>query len=104
MAGHMTGVYQRIKEKNNMVIFVNCDSHSLNLVGVHAAKEEVITVTFFGTIEALYVFFSCSTQRWEKLKAVVPVALKSDSDTTWSARTESVKPVNNESPGNIGRT
>ncbi len=42
MAGHKTGVYQRIKEKNNMVIFVNCDNHSLNLVGVHAAKEEVI--------------------------------------------------------------
>ena len=51
-------------------------------------------VTFFGNIDALYVFFSRSTQRWEKLKAVVPVALKSDSDTRWSAKTESVKPVN----------
>ncbi len=53
MAERKTGVYQRIKEKNNMAIFVNCDNHSLNLVGVHAAKEEVMMVTFFGTIEAL---------------------------------------------------
>ncbi|XP_071051135.1 zinc finger MYM-type protein 1-like [Onthophagus taurus] len=63
MAGHKTGVHQ---ENNNMAIFVNCDYHSLNLVGVHAAKEEVMMVTF----------------------------LKSDSDTRWSAKTESVKPVN----------
>lgn len=47
LAVHKTGVQQRIKEKNNTAIFVNCDIHSLNLVGVHAAKEELIMVTFF---------------------------------------------------------
>ena len=93
MAGHKSGVHQRIKEKNNLAIFVNCDNHSLNLVGLHAAKEEVMMVTFFGTIDALYVFFSRSTQRWQKLKDAVPITLKSDSDTRWSAKTESVKPV-----------
>ncbi|XP_026828169.1 uncharacterized protein LOC113562587 [Ooceraea biroi] len=50
-------------------------------------------VTFFGTIEALYVFFARSTQRWEKLKNAVPVVLKSESKTRWSARVEAVKPV-----------
>ncbi|XP_065651052.1 uncharacterized protein LOC136079254 [Hydra vulgaris] len=93
MAGHKSGVHQRIKKKNNLAIFVNCDNHSPNLVGVHAAKEEVIMVTFFGTIDALYVFFSRSTQRWQKLKDAVPISLKSDSDTRQSAKTESVKPV-----------
>ena len=51
-------------------------------------------VTFFGTIEALYVFFSHSTLRWEKLKNSVPVVVKSESETRWSARVEAVKPVN----------
>ena len=63
------------------------------MVGVHAAKEEVMMVTFFRTIDALYVFFTRSTQRWQKLKDAVPITLKSDSDTRWSAKTESVKPV-----------
>ncbi|RLU18344.1 hypothetical protein DMN91_008701 [Ooceraea biroi] len=34
MEGHKSGVSQRIKEKNNLAMFVNCDNHSLNLVGV----------------------------------------------------------------------
>ncbi|XP_023243675.1 uncharacterized protein LOC111641700 [Centruroides sculpturatus] len=73
MAGNRTGVHQRISEKNNLPIFVNCDNHSLNLVGVHAAKKDTLMVTFFGTIEALYIFFTHSTLRWEKLKICVPV-------------------------------
>lgn len=95
MAGHKSGVHQRISEKNNLAVFVNCNNHSLNLVGVHAAKQDTMMVTFFGTIEALYVFFSRSTQRWEKLKNAVPVVLKSESETRWSARTEPVKSINN---------
>ncbi|XP_072179742.1 zinc finger MYM-type protein 1-like [Diadema setosum] len=93
MAGHRSGVHQRISEKNELAVFVNCDNHSLNLVGVHAAKQDTMMVTFFGTIEAMYVFFSRSTQRWEKLKRALPVAVKSESETSWSARTEAVKPV-----------
>ncbi|XP_053146899.1 uncharacterized protein LOC128342872 [Hemicordylus capensis] len=74
MAGHRSGVSQRIHEKNNLAVFVNCDNHSLNLVGV---------------------FFSRSVQRWEKLRNAVPVSVKSESETRWSSRTEAVKPVNN---------
>lgn len=70
MAGHRSGVQQRISEKNNLAVFVNCDNHSLNLVGVHAVKQDTMMVTFFGTIEALYVFFSHSTKRWENLKTL----------------------------------
>lgn len=94
MAGYKSGVSQRIKEKNDLAMFVNCDNHSFNLVGVHAAKQDPLMVTFFGTIEALYDFFARSTQRWEKLKNAVPVVLKSKSKTRWSARVEAVKPVN----------
>ena len=94
MAGHRSGVQQRISEKNKLAVYVNCDNHSLNLVGVHAAKQEPMMVTFFGTIQALYVFFSRSTQRWEKLTNAIPVVVKSESETRWSARTDAVNPVN----------
>ncbi|XP_053108997.1 uncharacterized protein LOC128326342 [Hemicordylus capensis] len=94
MAGHRSGVYQRISEKNNLAVFVSCDYRSLNLVGVHAAEQDTMMATFFGTIEALYVFFSHSTQRWEKLKNAVPVVVESESESRWSARAEAVKPVN----------
>ena len=76
-----------------MAVYMNCDNHSLNLVGVHAAKQDTIIITFFGTIEPLYVFFSRSTQQWEKLKNAMPVVVKSESETRWSART-GVKPIN----------
>ncbi|GBP92611.1 hypothetical protein EVAR_63090_1 [Eumeta japonica] len=94
MAGRRTGVHQRISEKNNLAIFVNCDNHSLNLVGGHAAKQDIIMVTFFGIIKSLCVFFSRSTLRWEKLKKSVPVVVKSESETRWSTRVEADPSMN----------
>jgi len=38
MAGHRTGVQTRIREKNPRAVYVPCDNHSLNLVGVQAAR------------------------------------------------------------------
>lgn len=93
MAGRHKGVQQRISDVNSLALFVNCDNHSLNLVGVHAAKNDVTMVNFFGIIESLYTFFSRSTLRWEKLKNVLPVTLKAESDTRWSAKVEAVRPV-----------
>ncbi|XP_013793818.1 uncharacterized protein LOC106477840 [Limulus polyphemus] len=93
-AGHRSGVHQRICEKNNLAVFVNCDNHSFNLVGIHAAKQDTMMATFFGIIEAVYVFFSRSTQCLEKLKNAVLVVVKSQSETRWSTRTEAVRPVN----------
>ncbi|KMQ89322.1 zinc finger mym-type protein 1-like protein [Lasius niger] len=34
MAKHRSGVCQRISEKNNLVMFVKCNNHSLNLMGM----------------------------------------------------------------------
>ena len=53
--------------KQCFMIFLNCDNHSLNLVGVTAAQQEPIVVTCFGIIENIYLFFSSSTLRWELL-------------------------------------
>ena len=75
MAGHISGLQQRICDRNNRALFVNCDNHSLNLAGVHSAKQDPV-VTFFGTLENIYSFFSHSTIRWEKLKRVLPITVK----------------------------
>ena len=81
MVGHRNGVQQRIYEKNKQAVFVNCENHSLNVVGVHAARQDTEMVSFFGTINSLYNFFSRSTQRWEKLKDAVPLVLKVEAET-----------------------
>ncbi|XP_066969256.1 uncharacterized protein [Macrobrachium rosenbergii] len=73
MARHKSGVQQRIIEKNSKAVFVNCDNHSLNLAGIHAASEESVTVTFFDTLDALYNFFSRPTMRWDKLRKAMPI-------------------------------
>ena len=90
MSSQKSGVQQRIFEKNDKIIFVNCDNCSLNLAGVHAASEDNATTTLFGTVDDIYVFFSRSTQRWEKLKDAVGVSMKSQSDTRWSSRFMSI--------------
>ncbi|XP_028968387.1 uncharacterized protein LOC100903808 [Galendromus occidentalis] len=93
MAGHRSGVNQRLLEKNGLALFVNCDNHSLNLAGLHSARSEPAMISFFATIEALYAFFSRSTLRWEKLKKTIPVGLKRESETRWSSRSDAVKVV-----------
>lgn len=50
-------------------------------------------MTFFGTLESLYVFYSASTHRWTILLENVGVTVKRLSDTRWSAHYEAVKPV-----------
>ena len=79
--------------KNKQAVLVNCGNHSLNLVNVHVARKDTEMVSFFGTINSLYNFFSRSTQRWEKLKDAVPLVLKAEAETRWSSRTEAVKPI-----------
>ena len=74
-------------------MFVNCDNHSLNLVSVHVTRQDTEMVSFFGTINSLYNFFSRSTQRLKKLKDVVPLVLKAEAETRWSSKTEAVKPI-----------
>lgn len=57
MAGVHSGVQTRLKEINPNAQFVPCTNHSLNLAGFHAASVSVESVTFFGTLEKVFVFF-----------------------------------------------
>ncbi|XP_066938247.1 uncharacterized protein [Macrobrachium rosenbergii] len=67
--------------------------------GVHAAALCPETVTFFGCVQRLYVFFSGSPARWKILKEEIPSSLHSQSDTRWSARVDAVRPVSTHLPG-----
>lgn len=93
MAGHISGLQQRICARNQRAVFVNCDNHSLNLAGVHSAKQDALVVTFFGTVESIYLYFSRSTLRWEELKKAIPITVKRESETRWSARVEAVRAI-----------
>jgi hypothetical protein len=93
MAGVHSGVQKRILDLNPLAVFVPCNNHSLNLVGVHAAHVNVQAVTFFGTLERLFVYFSSSTHRWEVLKEFVNITVKSHSDTRWSSKAAAVTAI-----------
>ncbi|XP_066941389.1 transcriptional regulator ATRX homolog [Macrobrachium rosenbergii] len=62
MSGKVKGVQARLHKKNNLAEFSPCGAHTLNLTGVHAAALCPETVTFFGCVQRLYVFFSGSQQ------------------------------------------
>ena len=67
MAGHISAVKKCILDRNPKAIFLPCNNHSINLAGVHAVGLGTQSVTFFGTVEKVYTFFSSSTQRWDVL-------------------------------------
>ena len=94
MVGHVSGVQRRILDKNPTALFINCDNHGLSLACVHAASEETITISFFETIEAIYNFFSVSTNRWAEFKQKLGVSMQRQSETRLSARDEAVRIVN----------
>ena len=90
MAGIYNGAQALIKQQNSKARFVPCAAHSLNLVGVHSASDSAMMITFFGTVQSVYNYFSSSTSRWQKLKSVLNVSLKSHTDTRWSSRAAAV--------------
>lgn len=93
MAGIYKGVQSRILNKNELAYFVPCAAHSLNLVGTHAAEVSIEAQNFFGAIHSVYSFFSASSARWDILKQFLPITLKSQSKTRWSAKAKAVEVV-----------
>jgi hypothetical protein len=93
MRGYTIGIQSRILENNQSAIFSPCGAHSLNRVGVNAAKLNHDVATCFGNIDSFYSLFSSSTGRWELLKQYVPLSLQSLSETRWSERLQAVRPI-----------
>lgn len=57
MVGQQKGVQSRITTKFPRAFFNPCGCHSLNLVVADAAKSSVKTVSLFGILQRLFVFF-----------------------------------------------
>ncbi|XP_067140169.1 uncharacterized protein [Centruroides vittatus] len=64
---------------------------NLNLAGVHAASTTPGMITFFGTVQRLFNFFSSSTTCWNILMKCLKLSLKSFSDTRWSSKANAIK-------------
>ncbi|KAL3832338.1 hypothetical protein ACJMK2_023990 [Sinanodonta woodiana] len=95
MSGSISGVQTRLREKNPKAVFINCDNHSHNLAGVHAASVDPTLVTFFGTIQEVYVFFLASKIRCKKMSEKLELTVKKESDIRWSAREVAVRVIAN---------
>uniref|UniRef100_A0A0K2V0L8 52 kDa repressor of the inhibitor of the protein kinaselike [Bombyx mori] n=1 Tax=Lepeophtheirus salmonis TaxID=72036 RepID=A0A0K2V0L8_LEPSM len=93
MAGHRSGIQARIREVNPNIVFVTCNNHSLNLAAVHAALVVANSVTFLGTLDCLFAFFSASTRRWYILIEITGVTVKRPCETRWSSRSDAVKVI-----------
>ena len=57
MSDHSSGLQKRMLDRNPLALFINCDNHYLNLVGVNAVSAEAELVTFFGIFQSLLAFF-----------------------------------------------
>ena len=94
MSGKYNGMQALIREKNNLVEYVPCCAHSLNLVGKCAVDCCTEAVLFFNCVPKIYVFFSASTHRWKILSDALERSetptVKRLSDTRWSAHSDAI--------------
>ncbi|XP_030068040.1 uncharacterized protein LOC115476054 [Microcaecilia unicolor] len=94
MRGKESGVQARLLQENPRAFFTPRACHNYNLVLGDMAKTCPDAITFFRTLQRLYVIFSASTKRWAVFRKHVrsPTA-KPLSDTRWECRIQSVRAV-----------
>jgi hypothetical protein len=68
MTGKSKGVQALISHESLRVFFMPSGCHSLNLVVGDVADSSREAVSFFGTIERIYILFSASVGSWKILK------------------------------------
>ncbi|XP_025406084.1 uncharacterized protein LOC112680263 [Sipha flava] len=92
MSGKYEGLQSYVKDKNNLAVYIPCTAHSFNLVGVYSVDCCIEAVSFFGFVQMLYNFFSCSIHCWKILTEKLEKnsknqlsVLKSLSNTRWSS-------------------
>jgi hypothetical protein len=81
MKGYNKGVQARILDLNNRALFFPCAAHSLNLVANDTAKSSSYALSFFGTINRVYVLFSSSPARWSLVQKHLTISVKLLSET-----------------------
>lgn len=90
MPGKYNGVQAQILKENDQARYVPCAAHSLNLIGAHAAAASPLMITFFGTVQNIFNFFSSSTGRWQAVLSNLDITLKGHCNTRWSTKRRAV--------------
>ncbi|XP_072047174.1 zinc finger MYM-type protein 1-like [Amphiura filiformis] len=104
MSGKLSGLQTRVKEENDLALYVHCCAHNLNLVLCDACSECTEAITFFGTIQKIYNFFTKSQPRHNALEAAqkelsLPAKkLHKQCDTRWYCKQEAVKSIKETYP------
>lgn len=101
MSGRYSGLQARIKTYNDLTLYVPCAGLSLNLVVQNAADCCLEATSFFMLVQAIYIFFSASTHRWNLLSCAIRDSSESGSEQTlvpkrvnttrWSSRFDAIK-------------
>ena len=58
MSGRYSGLHARVRQLNELAIYVPCAEHNPVLVGLTAAECCLVIVKFFGFAQRLYSYFS----------------------------------------------
>ena len=89
MSGKYNGMQAIIRQLCNLVEYVPCAAHFLNLVGQTAVGCSTLAIGFFRFLQRLYSFFSASPHCWkvlmDQLSSEGLPTVKRLSDTRWSA-------------------
>ncbi|KAJ8043424.1 Zinc finger MYM-type protein 1 [Holothuria leucospilota] len=99
MRGYVSGLQARVKEVNKSAAYVHCCAHNLNLVLADACGNCAEAVTFFGTIQKVYTFFTSSQPRLNRLEqaqenlGMEKTKLQRLCETRWYCRHDSVKAI-----------
>lgn len=99
MSGKYNGTQKKLSEKcGKNIHYIPCQAHRINIFVETACNASVLIKGFFNDLEALYVFFSGSTKRFQSLREVLKtiensLQIQNLSKTRWTARAETVKAV-----------
>ena len=99
MSGEFNGAQQKLSEIVGCDIpYIPCQAHHCNTVIEHSCNASVIVCEMFDILQALFVFFTSSTKRFQPLKEEITkvencLMLRNLSNTRWSARAESIQAV-----------
>ncbi|CAB3988472.1 zinc finger MYM-type 1-like [Paramuricea clavata] len=94
MSGEFNGAQKNLSELvGRHIPYIPCQAHRCNTVIEHSCNASAIVQEMFEILQALYVFFTSSTKRFQPLKDEITkvencLMLRNLSKTRWSARAE----------------
>lgn len=100
LSGKYRGLQALIKERVPTAVYVHCAAHNLNLV-INDSVSDISEIRgFYTTVQQIYVFFSESLPRWQKLNSALDNdttkrTLKKLCPTRWSSRFDSIFALKN---------